>query len=457
MSKWFIALTTTAVFIIAIIITLCVTFKKDESVNAEDSLTDTNFEEVYELSNINVTLNIGESYTLDLSNIPNEYTYSVGMMSTNDCCTISDLTIVAVKTGESIIKVKYFSSNTDYIVQDINVVVENAVTTFNYTMTRKDVNKFTFSIEDTLMFNFDLFSVKYDETKLTLSNIQANSFDATISDNTEIYLCYAGKEFYNVALNLDFTLLDYDVIIGDKATDTYTLYLVENESYSWYNSLSVQIKTTGLLEDLFSLNADLSNNGMSVTADKLGYFDVNILYNGVSVDVIKVNVIEPPVTDIIVEEKIEIGINESYTFNYIVEPSAYIFQVDIECEDKNASINGNVFKADKAGEYTVKLSVNNYVEYVTIIVTEQDITVPTFNLVDRKGIIIEEHYTLASGVNYFTIITDADFFYFTLNNEKLDCSSDFVVINTEKVGNYILNVYTSENCLLKTYYLQFLG
>ena len=456
MNKWVTICIVFALMVIALVLTLSLAIPK-QPVEPEDNEGPTpDISEVYSLPSETITLNIGESYLINFPNIPQEYTYDIGITSSNGNCVIIDEYIFAMHEGNTEVKVKYFSQELNYISQIYNVSVVNENITFDYNIEYRDINKLHLSIVEESLFVPELLSITYDDNLMTLEDLGNGEFNIEISDTTTMSLCYDQKVYYTISLILNFDYLDYQVCIAGQPTTNIELYLVENIAHNWYNQLEVVINTE--LDGDFSLNTDLYSNELTVIANRLGYYNCDILYNNQVVADFIIKVIEPTVTSIEVSENISLSVNERYTLEYIISPTDYNYAVNIICEDENVVIMNDVVYATKAGIYNIVINANGYSKYIILTVTEINEPDYVFNLYDRVGYLIESDYMLSVGENYFNFYYEnIDGLRITINDIDVPLTTDLLIITANKIGYYTVNIYVNHNSLFKTYNFHYNG
>lgn len=450
MNKWLVVTLTTAVLVIAILIAICIENNNSSKSNVliNDGANDSSMTEVSILPTANITLPVGEVYNIDLSKIPNEFQSDIGVELSNECCELHSYSIKAVKIGKTVVDISYISDEKEYLSQTLNIEVVTESITFKYDIKCVDFNKYNLIVTPLECFDANLFSILYDE-KSSILNSSDYNIDITITENTNLILQYANEDLFNIPLNFDVSKFKYSICIGGDKVDKNKLYFLEDAENFRYNSLSVDIQSIdGLDMSKFYLKSSLNVSGLIVYGNKIGHFEVDLFYVNEKLLTFIVEVCEPVATKIVAEDTVKLKVRECYTVKYTIFPSGYNYGVSLSAS--GGVIESGIFYADSAGDYTLTISSGDVYKIVNIIVEDVN---QNFDLLDRQsGVVLSTNDSvLAVGDNYFIISTTLKEFRLFLNDEEIFATSDFVVINVDEIGNYILNVYNSENSLVKTY------
>ena len=448
MNKWLVVTLTTAVLVIAIMVAICLANNDSSKSNVliNDDASSVSMTEVAILPTANITLPVGEVYDIDMSKVPSEFKKHIGIELSNGCCELRSSSIKAVKVGKTVVDISYVSSENKYLSQTLKIDIVTNDITFRYDISSVDFNRFYLVVTPLKDFDTNLFSVLYDEG-VSVVNTSGYNFDITISENTNLILRYADEDLFNIPLSFNVSKLKYSISIGGKVVGKNKLYLLEDVSHSRYNSLVVDIQTVdGLDMSKFYLKSALRVSGFKVVGDKIGNFEVELFYAEEKLLTFIVEVCEPVATSIVAKDTVKLKVGDHYKVEYTVLPNGYDYCVELSTS--GGTLIGKTFYADCAGIYVLTISVGKISKILNIVVEEVD---QNFDLLDRNGVSLSINETLSLGSNYFTIFTNLDSFHLILNGEEIYTTSDFVVINADKLGNYILNVYNSENSIVKTY------
>lgn len=447
MNRWLVVTLTTAVLVFAILVGVCIANNSGEpNILISDDTNEFSLTEVAILPTANITLPVGEIYDIDLSKVPDEFKSDIGIEFSNECCEMCFSSIKAVKVGKTVVDINYISNDKEYLSQTLIIDVVTEGVTFKYDITCVDFNKFYLVVTPLDNFDADLFSMLYDDSFCVVDSSDYN-ITITITGNTNLILHYAGEDLFNIPLSFDVSKLNYSIFIGGSKVEKNKLYLIEDVSYDRYNSLTIDISPIDALDETkFYLKSSLSVSGLKVFGNKIGNFEVELYYGDEKLLTFIVEVCEPVATKIVAEDTVRLKVNEHYAVEYEVLPSGYGYSVNLSIS--GGTLIGKTFYADSAGSYTLTIKVGNISKIINIIVED---TSQNFDLLDRGGAIVSVDAMLLLGDNYFTFSTSLDTFQLYLNDEEIFATSDFIVINANKIGNYILKVYNSEGAIVKTY------